>query len=700
MARQSKNKKRFGKGAKVSCMIKYLHPSRLVSSTLPNTTANFRLEGCTVVGRDNKVINRKEKPVFIVHHEDFKTTDGEPEDIYALPRWFKIIEEGPSEDFFGVSSSTNGANPTNSGNAEDEEQESPAIVHEINRRGRVVESDLANLNGQVQIDDDNAPAPENIPSPEDERGTNDTFDMGWGHDGVCCRRQAEGHNTDAKLFNFGGFAGIPTLLQSFELMFPQEYIIKVIIKETNKHLKNQLTYGEFISWVGLWFFMATTTFGDRREFWSSKAIEAFEGTPYRFNAFMSRPRFEAILAALQFTDRKPPSYKDRFWEVRQMIDEWNSNMRFKFSPSWISCLDESMSKWVGKFTCPGFCCVPRKPWPLGNEYHTISCGKSGILYAMEMVEGKDTPKEAPPKDYSPLGKTVGLLLRLTRPLWGSSKVVVLDSGFCVLQGIAELRKKGVFAAALIKKRKYWPKYIDGNGIKEHFKDKEVGAVDAMKGSLNGVKVEIHCLKEPEYVMMLMSSYGTLERVGGDKKRVWTNEGGGAPIERTIKYPELVFNHFQYRDAVDAHNGSRMFPIALEETWKTNRWACRVFAFLLAVTEVNCRLLQTNLYNQPSLSQQEFRKQFAKELIHNKYISQGEERSVRKSARLSLPEHRLVSLPKNRTFKKTTIVFCKTAYIQLVCSGCSQKRVRTYCPCSPGRIICSSCFADHVRLVEI
>ena len=24
----------------------------------------------------------------IVHHEDFKSTDGKPEDIYALPRWF------------------------------------------------------------------------------------------------------------------------------------------------------------------------------------------------------------------------------------------------------------------------------------------------------------------------------------------------------------------------------------------------------------------------------------------------------------------------------------------------------------------------------------------------------------------------------------------------------------------------------------
>ena len=62
-------------------------------------------------------------------------------------------------------------------------------------------------------------------------------------------------------------------------MFPHELIKSVIIKETNKHLEKNSTYGEFLSWIGLWFFMATTTFGDHRKFWSSKAIEVFEGTP-------------------------------------------------------------------------------------------------------------------------------------------------------------------------------------------------------------------------------------------------------------------------------------------------------------------------------------------------------------------------------------------------------------------------------------
>ena len=141
-----------------------------------------------------------------------------------------------------------------------------------------------------------------------------------------------------------------------------------------------MSYGEFLIWIGLQFFMGTTHFGNQGEFWSTKAIDAFEGIPFRFNDFMSRNRIENILAVFSITNTHLPAFCNRFWEVSQIIKAWNDNMRMKFSPSWISCLDESMSKWVGKYSCPGFCCVPRKPWLLGNEYHTIACGKSGVLF--------------------------------------------------------------------------------------------------------------------------------------------------------------------------------------------------------------------------------------------------------------------------------------------------------------------------------
>ena len=185
-------------------------------------------------------------------------------------------------------------------------------------------------------------------------------------------------------------------------------------------------------------------------------------------------------------------------------------MEMFFSPLWINCLDESMSKWLCEFTCPGFMCVFCKPWPFGNEYHTICCCKTGILWRAEIVEGKDTSPERPPKKHSAYGKTAALLLRLTESIWGSGRVVILDSGFCVLKAIVELRKRGVYSSALIKKQCYWPAHIPGDEIKKHFEDMPIGSVDIWPGKMEGVSFAVHCFKEPNYILSLMSTYGRTE----------------------------------------------------------------------------------------------------------------------------------------------------------------------------------------------
>ena len=72
------------------------------------------------------------------------------------------------------------------------------------------------------------------------------------------------------------------------------------------------------------------------------------------------------------------------------------------------------------------------------------------------------------------------------------------------------------------------------------------------------------------------------------------------------YPEVIFNHYQFCDSVDANNKDRMYPIALEEVWKTFHWPCHVFQFLLGVTEVNVRWAAVTLFNREKLTQQAFR----------------------------------------------------------------------------------------------
>ena len=159
---------------------------------------------------------------------------------------------------------------------------------------------------------------------------------------------------------------------------------------------------------------------------------------------MSYKRFDLILGVLAFTDKNPHAFADPFWEVRQKIDAWQTNMNVIFSPGFMNCLDESMSVWTNMFTCPGFMFVQRKPWPFGNEYHTACCCSRGIMWGIELVEGEDWPPELGQQEYGNLGTTVGLLLCLLVLIFHLSFVLILDSSFCVM------RKKGVLASALIK----------------------------------------------------------------------------------------------------------------------------------------------------------------------------------------------------------------------------------------------------------
>ena len=75
--------------------------------------------------------------------------------------------------------------------------------------------------------------------------------------------------------------------------------------------------------------------------------------------------------------------------------------------------------------------IPRKPHPIRNEYHTICCGESGILYAMEVIEGVDHSNELHDDLVDATVNKNGLLLRLTSLLCTTGKVLMLGSGLCI-----------------------------------------------------------------------------------------------------------------------------------------------------------------------------------------------------------------------------------------------------------------------------
>ena len=108
----------------------------------------------------------------------------------------------------------------------------------------------------------------------------------------------------------------------------------------------------------------------------------------------------------------------------------------------------------------------------------------------------------------------------------------------------ELKGHGLFGCVLIKKRRYWPAGVPGEGIDNFFKmdGVNVGDYHAFSRTMDGIPYNIWGMKEPGYVMKMMACGGIL--------KVWEHckETSGKWIEGGVE----VFKQFCYACPLDWH----------------------------------------------------------------------------------------------------------------------------------------------------
>jgi hypothetical protein len=412
-------KKNLGLGATCTVSYCYVHPASVVKQKFPNARKKESLTGLVCLRKETKKVNNKFQECAIIRHEEFAS------ELHVVLRWVKVDQEGQPFEAAAprIQSSTS--------------RELPAELR------RATAQDIKRMRDEgFEVDDDNDPAPENVPD-----GTTTGVDLlndgqEWKKDGLCGRKKAGVKDFDPALKGDHKVLGMD-LMSLFKLFFPFDWLQLVLLININKNINGEMvSLGEMLRWIGLWYYMATFKGFSRNQFWSAKEIDDFEGAPVRLSCWMSMNRFNKILAALKYTDEDLPTYSYPFHQVRQVIRAWNENMEKIFRPGWISCLDESMSPWSSKWTCPGWMFVPRKPHPMGNEYHSVCCGLSGVMWAIELVEGRDAPPERTGVQFAEKPKTVALLLRLCSSIFGSGNVIILDSGFCSKTKVPKCPKKG------------------------------------------------------------------------------------------------------------------------------------------------------------------------------------------------------------------------------------------------------------------
>ena len=268
----------------------------------------------------------------------------------------------------------------------------------------------------------------------------------------------------------------------------------------------------------------------------------------------------------------------------------------------------------------------------------------------------------------------------------------------MLQALTALSSAGVFSSAVIKKRRYWPRYVEGDAIDKHFEGKAVGMVETLPGKLEGVDFKIMSMKEEDYVMKLMTTYyGSAVEVDDDGATQRTVTENGLKVTKHFKYTETFYNHFKFQHQVDDHNNLRHAPISFDASVNTKDWKIRAFTFIIALVEVNAKLAWSRFCCEgPTVVQIEFRRTLAEELLEfSTRTPRGrQKRSQEAMCNSVCGEETAPQFDGHWTGTEWTRL--NTMYAQHVCRtfNCN-RRIRTYCRCNVGHWMCSICIGIHI-----
>lgn len=321
------NRKTMGTGAVITVLLKMIHPSKHIRDKFPNLSDKQRLEGALVIQRELKTINRREQESIVFRHEEFDNIE-----LYASQRFCKIVEEGPATGFFGDGEEAKEA-AINTNNDSDMIELTDAVARMVttssgNQRN-FDSNEIEQICQEVAIDNDNEPLPENLGPTVN---TNEAiFEREWGHDGICPRRLATNNTNPEPQLNV--VFNNRSRVELFEAFFMKDFIKNTLLVNINNNIDGtKVSYGEFLRWLGLWFLMSTIIGPSRRAFFSKKSSNEFSDAPFRVYHYMSHSHFTAILDSIVYTTNDPPEYKDRFWEIRDMLEAWNANIVKVFGP--------------------------------------------------------------------------------------------------------------------------------------------------------------------------------------------------------------------------------------------------------------------------------------------------------------------------------------------------------------------------------
>ena len=137
-----------------------------------------------------------------------------------------------------------------------------------------------------EVDDNNHPAPENIP-PAATTSTTSCIYLDWGSSTLDPNRINNLSNYKGVLRGFD-MATKNSLLVHFLHFLPVDFIKEVLLEQMNQLIVPPCLFPEFIRFLALMLQIGTTQGCKMRNFWSTEdVVDIFLGAPFHFNHLMS-----------------------------------------------------------------------------------------------------------------------------------------------------------------------------------------------------------------------------------------------------------------------------------------------------------------------------------------------------------------------------------------------------------------------------
>lgn len=144
-----------------------------------------------------------------------------------------------------------------------------------------------------------------------------------------------------------------------------------------------------------------------------------------FRLTMSYERFKFLLAFIRFDDKRTRAERqmiDKLAPIRTFFEDFNSNLTKHYIMSNYCTVDEKLEAFRGR--CGFKVYMPKKPNRYGIKIYALTDAKLAYTSNLEIYVGQQ-----PQGPYQQTTKTVDLVTRLCRPIWGTNRNVTLDNFF-------------------------------------------------------------------------------------------------------------------------------------------------------------------------------------------------------------------------------------------------------------------------------